>query len=698
MPFTVGLAPGVDAAALFERLNVEFYGSIETIAQLNAVQANLYYEPDKYGLGYDKLLDALRADPQVRYAEKEELAYQFPPAAHTLDGSELDIVRLPRVRSGSAPVTVAVIGNGVTPNQELPAERVVAGYDATEIYRRTTDLTGRGTMAAGIIAGDSGICSSCKIMPIRLTLESDTTQSLSDSLARGIVWATDNGAQVITTTAYLHFDTTLIREAVRYATERGVLMVASASTDAHQGRRVFPAGFDDVLAVSAVTTSGQDTMRGNHNTETDRWIDVAAAEGVPAVDHNNESKVLAGVEGSTAVVAGTVALAFASRPGVTAAEVRKAITDTTTTDGVSLPLLNAGTAVYSLTGQDSADPEITSTGLTTDQLITDVMSFRPSAVDDTAVTRMELYVGGDKVATRWNPWQSMNWSPPENFNGRIALTLRAVDVAGRSSSATTTVRVDTAGPAGSIVSPAAGARVRGSVEVVFRGAADVASAEVNGVAMKRAGSDWSATVAPSGGRLVVEATDKDGYRSRFTQTVVVDNDGPAATVNPKQNTRVRGTFTTSLTAVNDASGVAKAELWANGKYLGAGYSKKVATGQSSGNVKLVWKLTDRLGNTRSYTRTVIADNKAPSLSITKAPGDKAKVKGTVQVTVKASDASGIARIELSVNGKVVATDKTAGYVLRVNTDKQKKTMKVRVCAYDKLGNIAYTGTRTWYRR
>ncbi|MEV4275994.1 M4 family metallopeptidase [Actinoplanes xinjiangensis] len=267
-----------------------------------------------------------------------------------------------------------------------------------------------------------------------------------------------------------------------------------------------------------------------------------------------------------------------------------------------------------------------------------------------------------------------------------------------SSSTTTTVRVGTAGPAGSIVSPAAGARIRGSVKVVFRGSTDVASAKVNGVAMQQAGNDWSATVAPSGGRLVVEATDKDGYHSRFTQTVVVDNDGPTATVNPKQNTHVRGTFTTSLTALKDPSGVAKAELWANGKYLGAGYPKKVATGRSSGSVKLVWKLTDKLGNTRSYTRTVIADNKAPSLSITAAPGNKAKVKGTVKVTVKASDGSGIARIELIVNGKVVATDTTAGYVLSVNTKKQKKTMTVRIRAYDKLGNIGYTSTRTWYRR
>ncbi|GID95545.1 Ig-like domain-containing protein [Amorphoplanes digitatis] len=85
---------------------------------------------------------------------------------------------------------------------------------------------------------------------------------------------------------------------------------------------------------------------------------------------------------------------------------------------------------------------------------------------------------------------------------------------------------------------------------------------------------------------------------------------------------------------------------------------------------------------------------APTLSITKAPKSKAKVKGTVKVAVQAS---GIARVELLTNGKVIAKDTTSAYLLSVNPTKQPKTMKVRIRAYDKLGNVAYTGTRTWYR-
>ena len=66
--------------------------------------------------------------------------------------------------------------------------------------------------------------------------------------------------------------------------------------------------------------------------------------------------------------------------------------------------------------------------------------------------------------------------------------------------------------------------------------------------------------------------------------------------------------------------------------------------------------------------------------------------------MRASDAGGIARVELIVNGKVVSRDTKSGYLLSVNTRKQKKTMKVRVRAYDKAGNVTWTTTRTWYRK
>ncbi|BBH65518.1 hypothetical protein ACTI_22030 [Actinoplanes sp. OR16] len=703
LPFNLGLAPGVDASTLTTRLGVVHRG-LEWIPGLNAVRADLEY--DDFAALWNKLK---AAQPEIlRYAEVEQTVDLNESEVRPLNGRELEIVKPSRAKPEGRPVTVAVLDTGVTANAALPASRLVTGVDATrlpfvmlpeqpDMGKNTADDAGFGTMAAGIIAGDSGFCPSCRIMPVKIANQyRGELTSLSASLAAGIVWATDNGAQIITTPAVVQSNSNLIREAVAYALSKDVLIVASAGKYANDGRPVYPAATDPVLAVSAVDTNGGFTGRSNYDrNQHARWIDVAAAEGAPAVDHLGEKKQLAGVEGATAVTAGAAALALSSKAGATAAEVRRAITFNTTVG--DLPVLNAGRAVHDVVRDDSEAPVVTSTGLTDGQLVTKTVSIKPTATDDYGIGTFALFLDNKYVSSISKPWEALRFVPPAGFSGDFPVTIRVVDYSGKAAIKTTVVKVDTLGPTGAIASPAAGTHIRGAAKVVFRGAADVASAKVNGVAMKKTGADWVASAVPSKGQLLVEAADAHGNITRFTRTVVADNDGPTATVNPAAGTRKKGTFTTSVTGVKDASGVAKAELWANGKYLGAGFSKKVATGKLNGNVKLVWKLTDKLGNARTYTRTVIADNKGPSVSITKAPKNKAKVKGTVKVYVKASDSAGVARVELLVNGKVVAKDVKAGYVLSVNTKKQKKTMKVRVRAYDKLGNVTYTSTRTWYR-
>ncbi|MEU8239209.1 Ig-like domain-containing protein [Actinoplanes missouriensis] len=699
LPYILGIEEGTDPADLLTRLGFEPDPGIEVIRGVNAVRVDLKY------VNSSEIKDKLEVPtPGLRYAQMEKIVDLNESAPSKLTGRELETVQLPTGKTGSEAVTVAVLDTGVTPNRNLPPVRVVPGHDARRLpfvdidYQPpvvTTDDAGYGTMAAGIIAGDSGVCPTCKIMPVKIANPYPGVEgltALSASLAEGLVWATDNGADIITTPAVVRSDSKLIAEAVQYATANGVLVVASAGKNLYNGEAILPAGTEPVLAVSAVDTAGKVTGSYAYGD----WVDVAAAEGAPAVNHRGESSQLDGVEGATAVVAGTAALAFASKPGADPVDVRKAIVETAAAG--ELPVLNAGHAVYRVAGDDSADPVITSTGLTTDQVITKPIDVKPVVSDDYGIKQIELTAGGKTVTTRY-PWETLRFTPPADFSGRLAVSLKVTDFAGKATGETTVVRVETVKTAGVFLAPAAGAHIRGAAKVVFRGSANIVSAKVNGVPMVKQGGDWAASATPNRGSLVVEATDRLGTVTRYTRAVVVDNDGPTATaVNPKQNTRVRGTFTTSLSGVKDASGVAKAELWANGKYLGAGYSKKVATGKASGNVKLVWKLTDKLGNSRSYTRIVIADNKAPSVSITKAPKNKAKVKNTVKVYVKASDASGIARVELIVNGKVVATDKTSGYVLSVNTKKQKKSMQVRVRAYDKLGNVTYTTTRTWYRK
>jgi hypothetical protein len=198
--------------------------------------------------------------------------------------------------------------------------------------------------------------------------------------------------------------------------------------------------------------------------------------------------------------------------------------------------------------------------------------------------------------------------------------------------------------------------------------------------------------------LQVLARDRAGNESTKTFTVVVDATGPTITsMTPANGALVRGSWITTTVRANDPAGVEDAVLnnryWAND---GSHLTVSIPAG-ADGRTTLTWTVHDRLYNQSTITRYVVVDNTKPTLTITKAPGNNAKVKGMVLVTVSASDRNGINRVELLINGKVVARDVAAPYSFWVNTTKYGRTIKVQLRAYDKAGNVTTSATRTWHR-
>ena len=183
----------------------------------------------------------------------------------------------------------------------------------------------------------------------------------------------------------------------------------------------------------------------------------------------------------------------------------------------------------------------------------------------------------------------------------------------------------------------------------------------------------------------------------------VDTTVPRITgASPANGKRFRGAITVGASGVSDAggSGLSHVALYANGKYVGrdntAPFAVRYHSGKANGTITLQWRAYDRAGNFGTFTRKVIADNKAPAASFAKAPKNGAKVKGTVSVKAGASDASGIARVELIINGKVVSKDVKSPYTFKIKVSKYGKKLKVQLRAVDKVGNTK-TVTRTWKR-
>ena len=105
--------------------------------------------------------------------------------------------------------------------------------------------------------------------------------------------------------------------------------------------------------------------------------------------------------------------------------------------------------------------------------------------------------------------------------------------------------------------------------------------------------------------------------------------------------------------------------------------------------------TSRHVTTVSHAITV--DNTLPSVKYGQAPKNNAKLTKKFKITANATDRFGIARVQLLVNGKVVAIDTQAAYSFTVNPKNYGKKFTVQLRAYDKAGNIQHTAKRT-YRR
>ncbi|BBH67542.1 hypothetical protein ACTI_42270 [Actinoplanes sp. OR16] len=208
---------------------------------------------------------------------------------------------------------------------------------------------------------------------------------------------------------------------------------------------------------------------------------------------------------------------------------------------------------------------------------------------------------------------------------------------------------------------------------------------------------WNAKAVPAAtAKVELRVWDRTGHTAARSFVVNIDKSGPKVTVYPAERALIRGkTFVTSIKA-SDPHGVVLTSLQGPQNQINPAVKVTLNAGKD-GSRKLVWIAADGYYNYTTVTRTVIVDNTAPSVAYKKAPKNKAKLTKKTTLTATAADRNGVARVQLLVNGKVVATDTKAGYSFTLNPKKYGKKFTVQLRAYDKAGNVKVSAKRT-YRR
>lgn len=182
---------------------------------------------------------------------------------------------------GDGSVMIAIIDSGVElTHPDLAGKIAGPGRDfVNDDYDATDDLY-HGTAVAGIAAADTdnaegiaGVAWNAMILPVKVL--DDNGAGPVARVSEGIIWAAEQGAQVINISLGFNSASQTLLDAVKYAFNRGCVLVASAGND--NGPVKFPAAFAAyVLAVAATDYNDEVWERSNAGPE----VDVAA----PGVD------------------------------------------------------------------------------------------------------------------------------------------------------------------------------------------------------------------------------------------------------------------------------------------------------------------------------------------------------------------------------------------------------------------------------
>jgi subtilisin family serine protease len=377
----VKFKPGVGLQNARQRL-AEVKGSVaRTINGIEVLQV-------KVPPGQEQAVIAkLRARTDVVYAEPNYLLYalETPNDPSYIFQWNLDKINMPaawEITQGSSDIVVAIVDSGI--DLDHPDFNCTVSSGASKITNPyniissgstpADDDTGHGSHVAGIIGvctnnalGVAGVAPNVRLMPIKALQNNSGSFS---NVAAGIIRAVDQGAKVVNLSLGGSTGSSVLADAVTYAYNHNVLVVAAAGNFAQQGNPIFyPAAYPETMAVAATTSFDGWASFSEHHP----YVDIAApGVSIYSTVHGSLPAGNYGYKDGTSMaaphVAGLAALIWSLDPGLTHNQVRQVIQNSAVDLGAAgldeyfgYGRINAWQALkpYSVTLQDISGLEIT---------------------------------------------------------------------------------------------------------------------------------------------------------------------------------------------------------------------------------------------------------------------------------------------------------------------------------------------------
>lgn len=392
----------------------------------------------------DRVKAALAKNPHIAFVEENHFA---EPTAVPNDSSYGSQWHLPKIQApqgwdittGAASFPIAIIDSGVDADHPDLASKLMTGRNFLDGSVNTDDTHGHGTSVAGAAAaasnngtGISGVSWGSPIMPLQVF--NSTTSALYSTIASAITWATDNGAKVINISMAGSTSSLTMENAINYAWNKGVIVVASAGNSSTSAP-YYPAACKNVVSVSATTSGDLKASWSNFGAT----VDVSA----PGVSIYTTTKgggygSVSGTSISAPITAGLVALIWSANPTLTNAEVVDILLQNSDDLGVAgfdetfahgrINAFKSVSVAKSFAPQpDLTAPTATITSPGNSATVSGSVFFNVAALDDKAVSKVEFYLNGTLLGSDTTAPYSFAWNTAAVADGWHTLSAKAID-------------------------------------------------------------------------------------------------------------------------------------------------------------------------------------------------------------------------------------------------------------------------------
>jgi len=371
--------------------------SLESLAQRTPTVNQLFLVKFDQSIPPEQASATLAQDSDVEYAEPNFIA---GITANPVDAPALltpndpyysyqwhfDAIQMPTAWdiSTGQNVRVAVVDTGINFSaSDLANTNRVPGYDFANGDNDPTDDQGHGTHVAGTIAqttnnglGVAGVAFNATLMPVKVL--GSNGQGSYDKIIQGIIYAVDQGANVINMSLAGSKGSQALEDAINYAYQRNVVVVAAAGNS--NGPVQYPAAYNNTIAVGAVQFDKTRAPYSNYGPQ----IDLMAPGGNTKVDQNNDGygdgvlqqtfkasgsgfsyRFFEGTSMASPHVAAVAALMKSIKSDATVDEIKNAMMQTAVnigpTDQLGAGLVQAASALNAIGGQPPQQPTDTPT-------------------------------------------------------------------------------------------------------------------------------------------------------------------------------------------------------------------------------------------------------------------------------------------------------------------------------------------------